>query len=282
MNRQVLVTGGTGFVGRQIVRALSTHQVDITLVVRRGKESDVTAFPALKRVISTSDLFQEPAEWWSSQLRDIDTVVHAAWYVEPGKYLQSPNNLDCLSGTLNLAKGAARAGVRRMVGVGTCLECDLSQGDVWEDTTLNPQTPYAAAKAAAYIALAQWLPTQSITFAWCRLFYLYGEGEDDRRLVPYLHARLSTGQKAELTSGSQVRDYLDVAVAGKMIADVAIQPRQGVANICSGVPITVRQLAERIADQYGRRDLLAFAARPESKSEPPYILGHSGPRPEHA
>lgn len=282
MNRQVLVTGGTGFVGRQIVRALATHDVDIAIVVRRGKESETTAVPAIKRVISTSDLFQESPEWWSSQLRDIDTVVHAAWYVEPGKYLQSPKNLDCLSGTLNLAKGAALAGVRHLVGIGTCLECELTQGVVWEDTAINPQTPYAAAKAAAYIALSQWLPTQSISFAWCRLFYLYGEGEDERRLVPYLHARLAAGQQAELTSGSQVRDYLDVAVAGKMIADVALHPRPGVANICSGVPITVRQLAERIADQYGRRDLLAFAARPESTTEPPFVLGRSSSRPQPA
>lgn len=94
----------------------------------------------------------------------------------------------------------------------------------------------------------------------------------------YLHAKLSVGQRAELSSGNQVRDYLDVAVAGEMIADVALQPEQGVVNICSGVPVTVRQLAERIADQYGRRDLLAFAARPENPEEPAYIVGRRNSR----
>ncbi len=278
MKREVLVTGATGFVGKQIVRALARHDVEITVVERTGKAFDPDALPKIKRVIPTTDLFREPPEWWSEQLQGIDTVVHSAWYVESGKYLLSPKNLDCLSGTLNLARGAAQAGVRRIVGIGTCLECDLTQGEVWEDTAMNPLTPYAAAKAATYIALSQWLPTQAIAFAWCRLFYLYGEGEDERRLVPYLHAKLSVGQRAELSSGNQVRDYLDVAVAGEMIADVALQPEQGVVNICSGVPVTVRQLAERIADQYGRRDLLAFAARPENPEEPAYIVGRRNSR----
>ena len=75
MSRQVLVTGGTGFVGKQIVRSLATHEAAITLVVRRGKKSAAPSFPAIKRVISTCDLFQEPPEWWSSQLRDIGTIL---------------------------------------------------------------------------------------------------------------------------------------------------------------------------------------------------------------
>ena len=45
-----------------------------------------------------------------------------------------------------------------------------------------------------------------------------------------------------------------------MIADAALGTAQGPINICSGVPITVRELAERIADEYGRRDLLRFCA----------------------
>src|SRR5262249_10007430 len=144
-------------------------------------------------------------------------------------------NLDCLAGTLQLAKGAVRAGVRRFVGVGTCFEYDLTVGTLPVDTPLRPSTPYAAAKAAAFMALSQWLPQQTVEFAWCRLFYLYGEGEDARRLLPHLRARLAAAEPAELTSGTQVRDYLDVREAGRMIAQAALGVVQGPLNICSGI-----------------------------------------------
>jgi dTDP-6-deoxy-L-talose 4-dehydrogenase (NAD+) len=227
----------------------------------------------LETMVSTPDLFAENADWWSGVCQGIETVIHVAWYAEPGKYLQSENNLDCLSGTLQMAKGAAQAGVRRFVGIGTCFEYDLSAGMLSIDTPLRPITPYAAAKAAAFLALSKWLPEQGLEFAWCRLFYLYGEGEDARRLVPYLRTRLAAKQPVELTSGNQIRDFLDVGKAGRMIVEAALGHRQGPINICSGQPITVRQLAEQIADEYGRRDLLKFGVRPDNLVDPPCVVG---------
>ena len=110
-----------------------------------------------------------------------------------------------------LRKAAAEAKVRRFVGIGTCFEYDLSAGHLSVETALRPSTPYAEAKAAAFAELSRLLPQQGVEFAWCRLFYLYGEGEDERRLVPYLRGKLMAGEPAELTSGKQIRDYLDVA-----------------------------------------------------------------------
>jgi dTDP-6-deoxy-L-talose 4-dehydrogenase (NAD+) len=163
--------------------------------------------------------------------------------------------------------------VRRVVGIGTCFEYDLTTGNLSIETPLLPLTPYAGAKAAVFLGLSQWLPAQSVEFVWCRLFYLYGEGEDSRRLVPYIRSSLSAGQVAELTSGNQVRDFLDVRVAAEMIVDAAFGDRIGAINICSGIPITVRTLAEHIADEYGRRDLLKFNARPENLIDPPRVVG---------
>ncbi|NBO42819.1 MAG: NAD(P)-dependent oxidoreductase [Betaproteobacteria bacterium] len=199
--------------------------------------------------------------------------MHVAWYAEPGKYLDSSKNLDCLMGTLQLAKGAAQVGVTRIVGIGTCFEYDLTGGMLAIDTPLRPLTPYAGAKAAAFMALSQWTPKQGIEFAWCRLFYLHGEGEDSRRLVPYLRSKFAVGELAELTSGNQIRDFIDVREAGRIIAETALGHAQGVVNICSGIPITVRQLAESIADEYGRRDLLRFGARQDNLIDPPCVVG---------
>ena len=149
----------------------------------------------------------------------------------------------------------------------------MSAGALSNCTPLNPLTPYAAAKAALYMGLSQWFPEQSVEFAWCRLFYLYGAGEDERRLVPFIHKHLARGEAVNLTNGKQIRDFLDVSEAGKIIADVALRVQGGPINVCSGVPITVRQLAEQIADTYGRRDLLRFGVRPDNLVDPNCVLG---------
>ena len=268
-----LLTGATGFVGSQVLRALGETGARVRLVIRDGKHDQLATQKGIESVVTTHDLFAESTEWWADVCKGIDTIIHVAWYAEPGKYLQSVNNLDCLMGTLHMAKGAVQAKVRRFIGIGTCFEYDLTVGMLSIETPLRPMTPYAGSKAAAFMALSQWLPQQEVEFAWCRLFYLYGEGEDARRLVPYLRTKLIAGESAELTSGSQIRDFLDVREAGRMIVKTALGDEQGPVHICSGLPITVRQLAETIADEYGRRDLLKFGARQENLIDPPCVVG---------
>ena len=271
---RILVTGATGFVGRHIIRALGSADVKLLPVVRMGKEDEVAGLSNIESVISTHDLFAESESWWEQQCHGTDIVIHAAWYAEPGKYLQAPQNIDCLIGSLRLAKGAAKSRVKRLVGIGTCFEYDLAHGVLSVDTPLKPLTVYAACKASLYLTLSQWwLPSQSGGFVWCRLFYLFGEGEDERRLVPYIRKKLENGQPADLTSGEQIRDFMDVSIAGRMIAEIALSDRTGPINICSGFPITVRQLAEQVADEYGQKTLLNFGARPENLVDPPCILG---------
>lgn len=273
MTRRVLLTGATGFVGRAVLSALKARDCGATCVVRSGKANLLQDFNNVEQVIETDDLFANGMDWWADAFQGIDMGLHLAWYAEPGHYLTSEKNLDCLSGTLAMARGAARAGLRRFVGVGTCFEYDLSGGRLTTTTPLAPLTPYAAAKAGTFLTLNRWLPLQGVDFLWARLFYLYGPGEDARRLVPYLRQQLSAGKPADLTRGSQVRDFMDVRDAADLLVADALGDRTGATNIASGQGITVRALAERIADEYGRRDLLNFGARPENLTDPPCVIG---------
>ncbi len=273
MNSLVLLTGATGFVGRQVLKALQAKGLHIRLVLRDGTKINAALQEGIESVHYSPDIFAETSAWWETVCKGVDAVIHCAWYAEPGKYLQSGKNLDCLIGTLNLAKGAASAGVHRITGVGTCFEYDLSPGILSVATPLLPLSPYAAAKVAAYFSLSQLLPRFDMEFAWCRLFYLFGENEDPRRLVPYVRSQLERGLPVELTSGNQIRDFMDVRLAGQQIADTAMSSHVGTKNICSGVPITVRALAEKMADEFGRRDLLRFGAQAENEADPKMVVG---------
>lgn len=269
----VVLTGATGFVGRHVLRHLVKAGCAVRVLVRDPSRVELGGDV---EVIETPDLFAEPPDRLGALLDGAHTLVHAAWYAEPGKYLGSARNLDCLTGTLTLARAFATIGGRRFVGVGTCAEYDTSPGMLTTETPLAPSTLYAASKASAFLTLRSFFAASESSFAWCRLFYLYGEGEDERRLVPSIRRHLSAGQEMALTSGTQVRDFLDVAEAAGMIADVALGQQQGAVNVCSGDGITVHALAERIADEYGRRDLLRFGERPDNAFDPPVVVGVPG------
>jgi dTDP-6-deoxy-L-talose 4-dehydrogenase (NAD+) len=270
MRRTLLLTGASGFVGRQVLRALQASGESIRVVTR---SPDAFSWPADTTLVRSDNAFAESATWWADAARGVDAVLHMAWYAEPGAYLQSPLNLDCLRGTLTMAEGCAAAGVRRFVGVGTCFEYDTREGYLSTRTPLNPASPYAAAKAAAYLFLREYLAERKVSFAWCRLFHLFGEGEDPRRLIPYVRNQLAEGRSVELTSGQQIRDYLDVRQAGAELARQLLGSREGSINICSGEGRSVRQIVECIADEYGRRDLLSFGVRADNFTDPPVVVG---------
>lgn len=272
----VLLTGSTGFVGRQIFKVLQDKGHQVRLIIRDNSQSRIANMKGVERIIHTPNIFSESSSWLEGVCAGVDIVIHCAWYVEPGQYLQSDKNLECLVGTISLAKAAANVGVKRFVGIGTCFEYEMSNEPLSVYSPLSPLSPYAAAKAAAYMTLSQYFYQKSLSFVWCRLFYLFGEGEDSRRFIPYLHKKLSLGEVADLTSGNQIRDFINVSVAAEKIVETAFSDIVGATNICSGEAISIRQLAEKIADMYNACSLLNFGARRDNLVDPPYVVGVQG------
>lgn len=267
----ILLTGASGFLGQAVYKSLVENNLDVKLVLRSKPLTKIK-----NPIVYTTDIFAESEDWWVEVLHDVDTIIHVAWHMEPGEGLTSEKNIESLEGTLKLARASTKAGVKRFVGIGTCFEYDLAQEELSVDTALKPSSLYSACKVSAFLTLTEWFKNHGCTsFAWCRPFYLYGDNENSNRLVPYIHERLSNGEFAELSSGVQIRDYLDVNTAAKLITDITQSERSGPFNVCSEVGITVRNLAEGIADQYGRRDLLKFGIRADNYTDPLKVIGKS-------
>ena len=274
---KVLVTGATGFIGSQIVRSLlqAGHELRaVTRVAGGGRERLADVHDRIEW--RTADVFGDPAVDRAALCAGIELCVHSAWYAVPGKYLEAPENLACLTGSVALLQALGDAGARRAVFVGTCFEYDFDYGWLSETTPTKPASYYAAAKISTRLLCEQAARARGVEFAWARPFYQYGPHEDARRLVPYVIDTLLRGEEAGLTRGLQVRDFLHVADVGSAIAAVATSDLTGPVNIGSGRPVTVREIAITIADILGCPDRVRFGARPDNLTDPPFICANNG------
>ena len=160
-----------------------------------------------------------------------------------------------------------------MVMVGTCAEYDWRYGYCSESITpLLPGTLYGRCKGALRSVLEPFAEQAQISWAWGRLFFLYGPNEHPDRLVASVIRRLLAGEPAPCSVGNQVRDFLHVQDAAEALVALLGSDFQGSVNVASGKPTTVRELVLAIAEKVGRSDLLQFGAQPVGKEEPPLLV----------
>jgi nucleoside-diphosphate-sugar epimerase len=198
--------------------------------------------------------------------------LHLAWDVTPPAYWTAESNLAWVAASLELARLARAQGCQRFVAAGTCAEYDWSTGLCDETTTaLAPASLYGIAKHSLHQLLAAWAKQFSVSFAWGRLFFLYGPGEAREKLVATVIRNSLAGLPTETTPGTQVRDFQHVADAGGALAALLDSTVDGPVNIASGMAISVADLVMRVADRLGTRALVKLGARPAPAGEAPRV-----------
>lgn len=270
---RTLVTGAAGFIGSHVVQALLRRDHEVGAVVRgtRGMnrlEGMADRLSLIRVDLDDDDTLRRELVRWRPE-----TCIHLAWYAEPGKYLDAPANLTCVTTGIRLLEALAEAGCRRLVMVGTCAEYDTDSGYLREDSPLKPRTLYAASKLALNLVAGARAPQLGVSLAWARLFYQYGPHEDRRRLVPSLILRLLEGKTFRASGGQQVRDYLHVADVAAALRAMLESGIEGSVNVCSGEPITVSRLIGLAGDIIGRPELIELGAAPGRGWDPPFICG---------
>jgi len=270
---RVLVTGGAGFIGSHLVKALVGAGHEVAVFVRPG-----SPMRKLEPLVPEIRVFQgdlEDPDEAVSRLGEWrpETCAHMAWYAEPRTYLQSPENVKNLTSSLALVERLAGIGCTRFLITGSCAEYAPSPSRLSEDSPVGPQTLYAASKLALHMVTEQLAALSGLQVTWARIFHLYGPYEYEQRLVPAVIRTLLGNEEFAATSGEQVRDYLhvsDVASALRMLIEHGVDRT---VNICSSKEVTVRNVIETIAEMLGRSEKVRFGAVATRAWDPPYICG---------
>ena len=203
--------------------------------------------------------------------------MHLAWGGLPN--YSSPHHLEQeLPLQRSFLEGLLGAGLPSLTVTGTCLEYGMQSGALREDLPTAPVTAYGRAKDELRAHLEQLHQSRPFNLTWARLFYLHGEGQAPGSLVPQLEAAIARGDATfDMSGGEQLRDYLPVDEAAGYLVDLALNGEDnGVVNVCSGIPVSVRQLAEEVVARHGSSIRLNLGHFPYPDYEPMAFWGDRG------
>lgn len=268
---KVLLTGAAGFVGSHLARLLIHEGHDVTAIVRpdsdRWRIADVDGLNLIH-----ADLTNLAAIKPHLRAQRADICIHLAWKGWSGK-AEADANLTSLGISLELLRSMSELGIKRFVAAGTCFEYHLAARRLSEASPLVPHDLYGICKKSLFEVADEFSQLTGVSVVTPRLFYSYGPYEDQRRLVPSIVQALLRGEVAKVTPGAQIRDYLHVEDIARAIWMIATSDATAGVNVASGDPVTIAQVATRLAEIVGRPDLLALGQLHYRDGEPMHILG---------
>ena len=252
---RILVTGASGFIGSAFCHLALSHGHAIAGLML-PTETPPTHVPATDRMLWLKGTLAD-LPWRAIEGFRPEVCVHFAWIATPGVYLESPENESYLRWSLDLVRRLHGLGMNHFVGVGTCIEYQITSAPLSEaHTPVAPTTLYARCKNALRETLEAEARKDGWHFCWGRVFYPYGVGEHPARLCSSLIQRLRRGEKLVLKTPRSTKDYIYIQDLADAILLTVEKRFTGTINWGTGIGVSVRQIADAIAAMQGRPDLV--------------------------
>ncbi|TAK89966.1 MAG: NAD(P)-dependent oxidoreductase [Burkholderiaceae bacterium] len=266
---KVLVTGATGFVGQHCVPQLLAAGHQVTALARNVERAQRFSWFEQVRFIA--------ADLHAPTLPDLgahDALLHLAWSGLPN-YKALFHFEQNLFADYRFLKAQLAAGVRQILVTGTCFEYGMQSGCLSETLLTQPANPYALAKDCLRKFLQALQVQHPFTLQWARLFYMYGPGQNPGSLLAQLDRAIDAGETSfNMSGGAQLRDYLPVELVARHLVSLLEHPDcNGVVNVCSGQPISVRALVEQHLQKRGAQMHLNLGHYPYPDYEPMEFWG---------
>ncbi len=223
MKEKILVIGADGFIG-QYVTKLIEDKYDI-------KKFDSDALNT---------------DWDKYFLNErFDYLINLAWKTGQG-YLDSYENVEFIRAGFQLYDAFYKYGGKRAVFVGTEQEYRYSLEPQKETSDIEPLSLYAKCKAALGDILVKNSEIQNYGFVWCRLFFIYGYGEKEQRLMPSLINSMLDNKDVQCSYEGYIRDYIYVKDVASAICKCLFSDYTGFVNVAGGEKTTIGDIGNTI------------------------------------
>ncbi len=250
---EIIVTGGTGFIGKYIVKSLLEKGDSVTIF-------DNFSNSTKDSVSSLVDIGAKVIEGDITKLLDIvnaakdqDIVIHLAAKISVSESISNPSetfqvNVD---GTRNVLAACEKNHVKKLiVSSSAAVYGEGSPADkLTEDSKTNPISPYGESKLKMEQVIKEFVSEHEINCIILRFFNIYGIGQTDEYagVITKFMERISQNKPLEIFGdGLQIRDFVAIQdVVNSICNSISkINSKKGTFNIASGNAITIKELAE--------------------------------------
>jgi len=263
MFERILITGGCGFIGSNLIRTLASKMISHEIVVLdsevTGKASSLEGVP--HHFIRGDIREQRTLE---DAMSGVDAVIHLAADTRVMDSIENPTyNFDVnVIGTMNVLEAMRKHGIKRLVNASTggAIVGDAPQ-PVHESMPANPASPYGASKAAAEAYCSAYSKSYGMDITSLRFSNVYGPRSAHKGSViaSFIKSILSNEQCHVYGDGSQTRDYIFVQDICFGIFQALKSEKKGTFQLGSGEPTSVNEIIQILKRVTGRNEKLEVA-----------------------
>lgn len=268
---KILVTGGSGFLGRYVMRELMNRNIEVN-AIHRGDNKNLS-----KQFNKVNFIKKEISEISQHDFEGIFGVIHLASAGVSPKKASIKDLLEVnIKSSADILNFGSLANVKRFIYAGTCHEYGLSANDydfIPTNAPLKPQTLYGASKASGFYVSNIIAKEKNLELVYARIFSAYGEGQNINNFWPSLKKAALSGKDFFMTSGKQIRDLIPVEKVASALVDNLkrndVSPGKPlIVNIGSGKEVSLAEFAKKEWNRLEAKGKLNIGALKDRGNEP--------------
>lgn len=244
VKKTVLIIGGNGFIGRNLCLYLLKKNLNVIATYRK-KRSIIKGIKFLKLDLEKSKEIKKRL----SNLK-FEYVINCSGYINHESFLSNGKEVfyNHFINLLNLVNFLKKRKIIKFINLGSSDEYGQQNSPQKESVRENPRSVYSLAKICSAFFLQ--MLNESIKFPslTLRLFLVYGPGQSNNRLIPYIIKNTITNQSFKIHGGNQVKDFCHIDdVCRAIFISLNNKKSNGkIINIGSGKKIKIKTLVDKI------------------------------------
>lgn len=268
MNKQILVTGANGYIGKHVVEWLLNNNYDVLATdICLDRVDD----RAQKKIIN---IFENSADF-SEVFKNVGVCIHLAW--RNGFVHNSLTHLQDIPKHYEFLKKMSNIGIKNINVIGTMHEIGYWEGEITEKTPTNPISLYGIAKNSLRQSLMILEKNENIDLKWLRVYYIQGDDKNNKSIfAKILQKENEKADKFPFSTGKNKYDFISVYELAEMISKASLQTEiKGIINCCSGNPISLKEKVENFLRENNLKIKLEYGAFPDREYDSPAIWGNN-------